>query len=83
MPFNHSEEQEIKKFLEENLSQEIDTRLIYAIQWHEVLSKFFYNNLYEFITPDTSELVRNWVNSLKNKEKKKFKITPFLFGTFN
>lgn len=83
MKLTEPELQEIKSFLEENLSQEIDVRLIHAISWHEVLSNFFYQNLNIFIAPDTSEVVRNWINSLKKKEKKKFKIIPFLFCRVN
>ena len=71
--------QEIKAFLEDNLHQNIDVRLINSMKWNTVLSKFFHDQLKPFIKPDTSDLVCNWIDSLNMKEVNKFKFIPFFF----
>lgn len=81
MKLTDSQVQEVKNFLEENLNQEIDFRLVHCMQHNEVIAKFFHFNLEPYIAPDTSDTVKNFIQSLKHKRKfKKFNFIPIYFA---
>lgn len=83
MNLTEDQVQEIKVFIEENLNQKIDARLVNCMTHNEVLSKFFYFNLEPYLAPDTSDTVRQFILSLKEPVIfKRFKFLPFLFGCF-
>lgn len=56
---------EVKKFLEENLCQDIEVDLILDFSLSEPLQKFFHFNLTPYVAPDTSDLVRAFIHSLE------------------
>ena len=76
--------QEVKTFLEANMKQQIDVRLIHCMTHNEVISAYFYGVLYDFIDYKTNETVKDFIYSLNEPVKyKRFKFLPFLFVRSN
>lgn len=80
MKLTEEQLQEIKAFVEFHLNERIDVRLIHCMTHNEVISRYFFNKLVRFVTPQTSETICNFIHSLIKPKQKQFKFIPFLFA---